>query len=423
MEYINALYDWFVTVLWPWMTTNVWPLIVLIPIGVLGIVRWIMWLVRAFIALFYSPYNTNKAENLTATIVTPVYEEDPVMFRRALESWIANKPERIIAVIDITDQTSMQIAREYTAVEVMEISEPGKRPALAIGVDATTTDITVLVDSDVIWDRDVLKKLKMPFSNKKIGGVGTRQHMYPTNGQSPTIWERIADIFLDIRYSLEVPSTVVLGNAVSCLSGRTAAYRTQILKDMREPFLNETFNGRQMMSGDDKCYTNLLLQSGYRTYNQLNAHVYSTFKPTFNGFMRQRVRWARNSLRSDFKALWQGWVWKYPFLAITLIERFVSSYTLLVGPLILAVILALGYWQVALSLVIWWLISRFIKLLPHFWRRPGDILLLPIYIPLSWLMSLVKTYSLFTINRHEWLTRSVSMVNNRAVRVARATQS
>lgn len=420
MQYINDVINWFVSTAWPWMNTNIWPLVVLIPIGVLGIVRWTMWLIRALIALFYRPYNTNKAENMAATIVTPVYEEDPVMFRRAIESWIANKPERIIAVIDETDQTSMKIAREYPLVEVMEIAEPGKRPALAMGVDATTTELVILVDSDVIWERDVLKKLKMPFSNARIGGVGTRQHMYPTNGKTPTMWERIADIFLDIRYSLEVPSTVVLGQAVSCLSGRTAAYRTQLLKDFREPFLTETFNGRQMMSGDDKCYTNLLLQSGYRTYNQLNARVYSTFKPTFKGFMRQRVRWARNSLRADLKALWQGWAWDYPFLAITLIERFVSSYTLLVGPIILAVIVALGYWQVALSLVIWWLVSRFIKLLPHFWRRPGDIFLLPFYIPISWMMSLVKTYALFTINRHEWLTRSVAMVNNRATRVARA---
>ena len=41
------------------------------------------------------------------------------------------------------------------------------------------------------------------------------------------------------------------------------------------------------MSGDDKRYTCLILQSGYRTWNQLNAHVYSTFKP--------KVQWLRQA--------------------------------------------------------------------------------------------------------------------------------
>jgi hypothetical protein len=48
----------------------------------------------------------------------------------------------------------------YPGVEVIPIDIPGKRPALAVGVDASSTDIVVLVDSDVIWEPDVLAKLK-----------------------------------------------------------------------------------------------------------------------------------------------------------------------------------------------------------------------------------------------------------------------
>ncbi len=68
--------------------------------------------------------------------------------------------------------------------------------------------------------------------------------------------------------------------------------------------------------------------------------------------------------------------------------------------------------------MIWWLVSRGIKLLPHFVRRPLDIFLLPIYVPLSFFLSLVRAHSLFTINRHEWLTRNVAMQGNRAVRAS-----
>src|SRR5919202_6030865 len=110
----------------------------LVPIGLLGLLRWIMWLVKRVPALFYRPIENDY--NCTATIVTPVYNEDPLLFRMAIESWIANRPDRIIAVVDITDTTCMEIARSYPEVNVIPIDIPGKRPALAAGVAAATTE-------------------------------------------------------------------------------------------------------------------------------------------------------------------------------------------------------------------------------------------------------------------------------------------
>ena len=392
----------------------------LIPLGILGLFRWFMWLAKRIPALFYRPIQNNY--NTTATIVTPVYNEDPVLFRRAIESWIVNKPERIIAVIDVTDTTCMEIAREYSEVDVIPIDIPGKRPALAAGVDATTTDLVVLVDSDVIWEPDVLQKIKMPFADPKIGGVGTRQHMYPSDGKKPTVWERLADIYLDIRYSDEVPATSRWGRAVSCLSGRTAAYRTHVLQNVREPFLNETFWGTTCMSGDDKRYTCLVLQNGYNTWNQLNAHVYSTFKPDFKGFQKQRIRWSRNSFRSDLRALWQGWVWRYPYLAIMLIDKTVAPFTLLVGPVVLVLSILLGDWRLAAALLLWWHASRAFKIFPHLRRVPKDVLILPMFVFVNYYMSLVKAYSLFTIGEHKWLTRAVAVVDGEVQRVSEAVQ-
>ena len=388
---------------------------VLIPIGVLGTWRWAMWLAKRIPALFYRPIDNDF--DCTATIVTPVYNEDPALFRRALDSWIANRPDRIIAVVDVTDTTCMEIARSYDEVDVIPIDIPGKRPALAAGVDASTTDIVVLVDSDVIWEPDVLRKIKMPFADPQIGGVGTRQNMYPTDGARPTLWERIADIYLDIRYADEVPATTRWGRAVSCLSGRTAAYRTRPLQRLREAFLSETFLGTLCMSGDDKRYTCLILQLGYRTWNQLDARVYSTFKPDFKGFVNQRIRWSRNSFRSDLRALWQGWVWRHPYLALMLVDKTVAPFTLLLGPVVLAVSAAVGHWRLVAALLAWWLISRTVKILPHLRRRPADLLIVPIFIGVTYYMSLIKTYALCTLTQHKWLTRAVAVVNGKVQRV------
>jgi hyaluronan synthase len=351
-----------------------------------------------------------------------VYNEDPQLFRMAIESWIANGPDRIIAVVDVTDTACMAIAESFPEIDVIPIDVPGKRPALAAGVDATKTDIVVLVDSDVIWEGDVLQKIKMPFADPQIGGVGTRQNMYPTNGRRPTVWERIADIYLDIRYADEVPATTRWGRAVSCLSGRTAAYRTRLLQSMREAFLNETFLGTPCMSGDDKRYTCLILQRGYATWNQLNARVYSTFKPDFRGFVNQRIRWSRNSFRSDLRALWQGWIWRYPYLAIMLVDKTVAPFTLLLGPVVLAVSIAVGNWRLVAALLIWWLLSRTFKIIPHLRRRPSDLLIVALFIAMTYCMSLIKTYALCTLTQHKWLTRAVAVVNGRVTRVGDAAQ-
>jgi hyaluronan synthase len=176
------------------------------------------------------------------------------------------------------------------------------------------------------------------------------------------------------------------------------------------------------MSGDDKRYTCLILQNGYRTWNQLNACVYSTFNPKFKGFVKQRIRWSRNSFRSDLRALWQGWVWRYPYLAIMLIDKTIAPFTLLLGPIVLALALLGGNWSLVAALLIWWHISRAFKIWPHLRRRPADWLIVPIFIAVTFYMSLVKAYALFTINEHKWLTRAVAMVDGKAARVTEAAQ-
>ena len=62
------------------------------------------------------------------------------------------------------------------------------------------------------------------------------------------------------------------------------------------------------------------------------------------------------------------------------------------------------------------------KLIPHFRKTPRDIFILPIFIAVTYYMSLVKAYSLFTIREHKWLTRAVAVVNGEVQRVSEAAQ-
>ncbi|MDQ3305871.1 MAG: glycosyltransferase [Actinomycetota bacterium] len=381
-----------------------------IPIGILGVLRWMSWFIRRVPAALYRPCSSPHREPIT--VVTPVYQEDPDIFRAAVESWLANRHvAEVVCVIDVTDTTCMAIAAEYP-VTVLPTTVPGKRPALKLGWEHASTDLVALVDSDTIWAADVSDRVCEPFIDPQVGGVGTRQNVYNPEG----LLQRVNDIYLDGRYFDENAGQTYMGQAVSCLSGRTAVYRRRLLVEHSDEFMEETFLGVPCNSGDDKRLTSLILRDGYRTFMQRSARVWSTFPSDAPTFFRQRLRWSRNTWRSDLRALGAGWVFKRPFLAFTMLDKAVSSFTLLVSPAYLLLALYRADWLVALALVNWWLVSRGTKILPHLRRRPRDLAILPFFIGLTFVMAVIKIYALTTIRAQRWLTRDVAVVDGSVVR-------
>lgn len=386
-----------------------------IPLGVIGLARWVSWLIRRVPAALYRPRVTGHSEDVA--VVVPVYQEDPVVFRRALESWLRNKVREIICVIDVTDTTCQAIAAEYgletvsarssrQPVRVITTDVPGKRDALRVGWEAASAPLVALVDSDTIWADDVAERVCEPFADPRVGGVGTRQNAYETG----TFWQRLNDMYLDYRYFDEIASQTVVGQAVSCLSGRTAVYRRALLLRVSDRFMNETFLGVPCMSGDDKRLTTLMLEAGYRTVLQRSARVWSTFPPDARTFFRQRLRWSRNTWRSDLRALSSRWAWRHPFLCFSMLDKAVSSFTLLLAPTYMALALLQRHWPVAGVLALWWLVSRSAKLLPHLERRPIHLVtMIPPFILLSFVMAIVKIAALLTVRKQRWLTRDVEV--------------
>lgn len=381
-----------------------------IPLGIIGLIRWVSWLIRRIPAALYRPYRSTHAEPLA--VVVPVYKEDPAVFRAALESWLANDVAEVICVIDVTDKPCQRVAAEYP-VRVIRTTVPGKRDALRRGWESANSPLVALVDSDTIWARDVAERVCEPFADPTIGGVGTRQNVHNPRG----LWQRVADMYLDYRYFDENAAQTAVGRAVSCLSGRTAVYRRHLLLAHSEAFMSETFLGVPCNSGDDKRLTTLILKDGWSTYLQRSARVWSTFPSDTRTFLKQRLRWARNTWRSDLRALFEGWVLSRPFLAFTLIDKAVSSFTLLLSPTFMALALWRHDWGFAGLLLGWWMVSRSAKLLPHLRRRPSSILLMPAFVGVSFVTAVVKIYALATIRAQRWLTRPVAVVRGEIVRL------
>jgi len=385
-------------------------ILLLLPIGVIGLWRWGVWLLKKICASFYRPLKiTNSSHyNPTLSVITPVYNEDAKIFRSALDSWQANNPAEIIAVIDISDESSIKVfldfARGKPGAKLLVTAKEGKRAALANGIREAKSEIVALVDSDVIWMPDVKEKALIPFRDYKIGGVVTRQNcIHPKS-----IWQKITDIMWDLRNVDEWPSQTAMGSALTCLSGRTAFYRRKMLLTMLDEFENEILLGRKKEPGDDKCLTRLIQKYGWKSYYQSNAQIYSTAASNFKTFWKQRVRWSRNSFGSDITALVvERWVWKNLYLAFYMIDRFISPFTLMIALITFLFAIYLNNWIVVIIIFCWWILSRGIKISTHLKRRPQDILLLPAYAAISFLVAAARIYALITIREQKWIRERV----------------
>jgi cellulose synthase/poly-beta-1,6-N-acetylglucosamine synthase-like glycosyltransferase len=378
--------------------------LIYIPLGVIGFWRWGVWIFKKLGSLCYSPINPgNQIENFTLAIITPVYNEDPSVFKTALHSWQSNNPDEIIAIIDQKDEHCIRIFQEFAQnkpwAKLIVTSKAGKRPALADGILASKSEIVALVDSDTIWAHNIRDNLLAPFQNAMIGGVTTRQHPIERN----SIWQKMTDVFWDMRNYYDLPSQTAMAKALTCLSGRTSLYRKQIILPKLNEFLNEIVFGRKKESGEDKCLTRLVQKDGWKTYYQSNAVVFSSAASDFKTFWNQRIRWSRNSHNSDIISLWDGWAWKSPYLAFYMIDRFITIFTLFFGPIFFSIALYLNDWVVALSIVGLWICGRGIKIIPHLRRYPKDIYLLPVYVGINFLLALVKLYALVTIREQKWI--------------------
>nr|KAJ3410757.1 hypothetical protein HK105_002820 [Polyrhizophydium stewartii] len=285
---------------------------------------------------------------------------------------------------------------------------------MVAGVNHVKSDIVVFCDDDAIWPDTMLAWILAPFEDRQMGGVGTSQTVV-TKNKHMTIWEILAAYRISMR-NIEITSSTYIDGGVCCLSGRTAAYRTAILRDpkFQWDFTHEFWLGRfHQHSGDDKFLTRWMHSHAWKTYIQCcpQAELASTFKDNWR-FLKQLLRWTRNTWRSDIRSLiFERQVWtRHPFVAFSMLDKFFNPVTLLAGPVTVAYLAtrhqnALPVWAVLTSYIAWLLITRLIKYMPHFVRRPQDALAIPIWLIFNIVFVIMKIYCLFTLHVTDWGTR------------------
>lgn len=381
-----------------------------VPIGLVGAVSWTVWLLRFTLSRLYRP--VQPGYTATTSVVVPAYREDPAILARCLDSWLAENPTELIVVPDLPDTEVIALLRARAATEprlvVLPFAHTGKRSALGAGIRQARCDILVLSDSDTNWEPGLLSALLAPFKDPTVGGVGTRQNAYLPK---TSVWRRVADWMIDVRY-LDYVRAQSRAGAVACLSGRTVAYRRQPVLRVLENLEDEFFLGRRCVSGDDGRLTWLILASGYKTVYQSTARAISMFPDTGRGFFKQRLRWSRNSYRTYLTAMWKGWLWRQPFICqLSVLQVMLTPVTMGFAMTYLVAWTLHPQKLIAVAAVGWLLLGRGIRGISHLREKPADIFILPVVAVLTILIALpVKAYALLTMNTHGWLTRNTDQL-------------
>lgn len=373
------------------------------PLAIAGGIVWGLWIYRFVLSRRARPIVTDF--RAATSVIVPSFHEDPEILMSALESWRVQKPDEIIIVLDVEDLEAFRriIALGDNTVRPVLFHHVGKRSALGAGIRLAKHEILVLTDSDTWWLPGLLASVQMPFADAAVGAVGTHQNVYQ---RESSVWRRMADWLVNLRYLDYVPAMGRAG-AVPCVSGRTAVYRKSAVVPVLEHLENEYFMGRRCISGDDGRLTWLVLASGYKTVHQSTARAVSMFPSSFRAFVKQRVRWSRNSYRCYLTAMAMGWLWRVPFVTkVTVLQILLTPLTM--GLTLFYLIFnrldptPLG----ATAALCWLLLGRAVRGFSHLRRHPGDIVFLPVLALTVILVALpIKVYAFATMNKQGWLTR------------------
>lgn len=390
--------------------------LLLITLGIVGLWRWGLWLFRTVVAiLFYDPVEDDLPEDLDVSVVIPVYQEDVEAFTEALQSYAQTDPAEIVAVIDSSDTACIDAFERFAAendnANLIVTDVPGKRAALRRGAREASGDILALVDSDVRWRPDTKREFLKPFADPDVGGVAPKQVV----AEQQTLAQRLYEAAQRVRFATDMPALSVTAKALSVISGRTAVYRREAVIHVLENIETETFRKQTVISGEDKFITRGVHEAGWNTRYQSTSVIDIGSARSIGTLFWQTVRWRRNSIRSDLRSLSSWWVYDRPTLAYFMADRFVSPFAALLAPLYLVKLLLGGFgvipvdpgvdvWLLTGLVVVWWLISRSVKLFPYL-RARKRVDMVPPYILWTFAMIPVQIFGMLTATVQGWLTR------------------
>lgn len=163
----------------------------------------------------------------------------------------------------------------------------------------------VMTDSDTVLDKDVVRQLTMPFVDPRVGAVtGDVKILNVVNYLS-----LLSSVRYWFAFNLERAAQSFWG-VVNCVSGPLGAYRSDVIREVLDDWMQQTFLGERCTYGDDRHLTNLTLRNRWQVLYTPFASCQTETPTTLWRWVRQQIRWNRSFYREmifNFK-----WAHKHP---------------------------------------------------------------------------------------------------------------
>ncbi|KAL3425131.1 glycosyltransferase family 2 [Phlyctema vagabunda] len=374
------------------------------------------------------------------TVIIPTIHNDFVELTDSLKSILACNPfELLLVTTSDKYEGLMKFVKTLEArnVKVFQVPIANKRIQVCEVIPLVKTDVTIMADDDVTWPRTILPWLLAPFEDKKIGGVGPCQRVKRIRGGnsiSARCYNWLGAAYIE-RRNFEISATHGMDGGTSCMSGRTCAFRSEILQSplFLHGFKTERWGRFQLNADDDNFVTRWLVSNNWKTWIQYNkeCEIETTLENNVL-FLHQCLRWARSNWRSNWTSLVrEQHVWRQqPWSTYALHIATFTSLAFALDPAIVYVTykamqtLAPSYaWHAVVAQLVFMMASKVVKLVGLFVREPSDIFFLPVSILFGYFHGLIKLWALATLQVTSWGSRADGDANDSARMSPRARRS
>ncbi|KAK4136838.1 glycosyltransferase family 2 protein [Trichocladium antarcticum] len=383
------------------------------------------WTYKSKVPNWEKPKHTSD----DVTVVIPTIHNRPEELRPSLESILACKPAKLILVTTWNKHealsrvaATLRVPNDAAPIEidVLHVDKANKRLQVckALEEDHVKTSITVMADDDVEWPSTIMPWLLAPFEDDGMGGVGTCQRVKRVDGDVMTrVFNWLGAAYIE-RRNFEISATHNIDGGTSCMSGRTGAYRTEILRsyDFLSNFTNERWGRYILNADDDNFVTRWLVAHQWKTWIQYHPECeIETTLENSTKFLYQCSRWARSNWRSNWTSLVRERyvITQQRWSTYALHIATFTSLAFLFDPLLLiSCWWGTENWEprdryilLGAEIVFMFGFTKVVKLVGLFRRNPSDILFLPVSVLFGYFHGLIKLYALCTLKHTSWGSR------------------
>ncbi|KXT05076.1 hypothetical protein AC578_7537 [Pseudocercospora eumusae] len=394
----------------------------------LFVLVWMLRYARTLVGVFaYATYRPKpiaanpKYTADDATIIIPTTFKTPHDVIECIERCLTCKPDRIFVVTSRANvklvKDCLRVNKILHKVKVLGVDKLNKREQMLRAIPKVRTPVMVFADDDVFWpDVSYLDRLLAIFENDQVGAGGTRQRV--RRDEDPSFWNILGISYLERRVFNNVTTNAIDGS-ISTLSGRTSAYRSEILqtKEFAHYFRNDKWRGKPLNSDDDKCLTRYVYSHGWKICLQFDPKA--VLETTVEGdrkYLAQCMRWARAHWRGNFTVMENETYWCSPtYWWGAYVIYFGQFWTpAIVVEALMASLLWMGLGGTELAkpaftaLAMWIAFTKNLKMIPHFCKYPQDMKFIPVLMAFSYIHGFMNVYAALSMEQTQWGSQNLA---------------